>query len=82
MPPRDPPPDEGMIDWKSFERDDEVRQREAAAEKAQNVLDSISPDLTKEKLRQYKEGARKMIEERLASKRRQRRLMRGGTLEA
>jgi hypothetical protein len=81
MPPRDPP-EEGMIDWKTFEKDDEVRQRDAAAEKAQNVIDSISPTLTKDKLREYKEGARKMIEERLANKRRQRRLMRGGTLEA
>ncbi len=62
----------------AFERLDADRRKLADAEAAQNAADELPANLTREKLRELKDTYRAQIEERLKSRRRQRRLMRGG----
>lgn len=69
---------EGMIDLATFERLDAARSQAAAAEAAQNAADELPASLTQDRLRALKDAYRAQIEERLRSKRRQRRLLRGG----
>lgn len=72
------PPDEGMVDLDTFERDHAAERAAAAREQEQNVKDDLPASLTREHLRSLKEQARKAIDERLRDRRRQRKLMRGG----
>lgn len=66
------------MDLAAFERLDADRQKAADAEAAQNAADELPANLTRAKLRELKDVYRAQIEERLKSRRRQRRLMRGG----
>lgn len=67
-----------MLDLAAFERLDADRRKLADAEAAQNAADELPANLTRDKLRELKDTYRAQIEERLKSRRRQRRLMRGG----
>jgi hypothetical protein len=67
-----------MMDLAAFERLDADRRKAADAEAAQNAADELPANLTREKLRELKDTYRAQIEERLKSRRRQRRLLRGG----
>lgn len=69
----DETPDEGMIDLDTYERI-QAQQPDEVATEDPDALPSVSD----ERLRELKEKARKMIDERLRAKRKQRRLMRGG----
>jgi len=68
------PPDEGMIDLEAFE----ALEASQGVEEPEPEVDDGLPAISDQRLRELKDGARRMIEDRLLAKRRQRRLMRGG----
>ena len=77
MVPGDPASEEGMIDLQTYERlqAEEAAQKGAAEEHPE---EDLLPSVSSERIRELKEKARAMIEERLKKRRKQRRLLRGG----
>lgn len=72
--PRGSADDGGMIDAEEFE----ALQAEAGDAEAPPVDPDELPTVSEQRLRELKDTARKQIEERLKSRRRQRKLLRGG----
>jgi hypothetical protein len=72
------PRDEGMIDLAAYERLEGERRKASDAEAAQNLADELPANLTRDRLKELKDGYRQQIEERLKDRRRKRRLMKGG----
>ena len=71
------PPDEGMMDLETYEA---LQAKEGVKPPAEPKDEDGLPTVSDSRLRELKESARRMIEDRLLAKRRQRRLMRGGDM--
>lgn len=72
------PQDEGMIDLETYEQLEAARQDARAASPPDE--EGLVPMVSDERLRELKDEARRRIEDRLKTRRKQRRLMRGGDL--